>query len=394
MSFRRIVTGSFGLAAFSVSLLAMMGPGCGDESATEGEEQDVVPEGAQTPFDLAGLCDQNITRHAAVRAQELAEGVVRWQCGDRPGVDGPMGESDGRGQEYCEYHAISNGKAVTTFAEVDPSKKLYCYFTSVYMDVSVGDSRDKYLATELSKKENFGVPFDATLVRMDGQFNSRGAATTLVVDAMGVETDKNEDRQAACYLASVKYPDKAEKLKKLCRGVDLSKKSAWDKVAKLGAKVPKKTDAAYDQFKDLTACMTVDRLEHGGVDWRMSDPHISQVVVRANQECGCTYNALPDALEGFFQGTWSSKDALPPGCRRAKVGGQDYQQLTICEVPDSERGDLEINADYSENLLAFCNDRFGKDIVMTAPLRAVENAGSCTKSEGAFCSEFTKTAAK
>ena len=126
----------------------------------------------------------------------------------------------------------------------------------------------------------------------------------------------------------------------------------------------------------------------------MSDPHISQVVVRANQECGCTYNALPDQLEGFLQGTWSSQSALPPGCRRAKVGGQDYQQLTICEVPDSERSDLEINPDYSENLLAFCNDRFGKDIVMTAPLRVVENAGSCTNAEGAFCSEFTKTAAK
>lgn len=392
MNFGRAITGSFGFAAFSVALLAMSAPGCEEESAETGEEQNVVPEGAQTPFDLAGLCDQNIQRHAAVRAQELAEGVVRWQCGDRPGVDGPMGVRDGRGQEYCEYHAISNGKAVTTFAEADPSKKLYCYFTSVYLDVSVGDSRDKYLAAELSKPANFGVPFDASLVRMDGEFNSRGAATTLVGDAMGVESDKNEDRQAACYLASLKYPDKAEKLKKACRGVDLTNKSAWDKVYRLGARVPKSSDASYEGFKDLTACMTVDRLEHGGVDWRMSDPHISQVVVRANQECGCTYDALPDALEGFLQGTWSSQSALPPGCRRAKVNGEDYQQLTICEVPESERSDIEINPDYSENLLAYCNDRFGKDIVMTAPLRAVENAGSCTNKSGAFCSEFTKTA--
>src|SRR5688572_658771 len=93
---------------------------------------------------------------------------------------------------------------------------------------------------------------------------------------------------------------------------------------KLGARViTKQSDAGYDHFKDLTACMTVARLEHGGVDWRMSDPHISQVVVRANQECGCTYNELPNALEGFLQGTWSSKDALPPGCRRAKVDGKD-----------------------------------------------------------------------
>jgi hypothetical protein len=124
----------------------------------------------------------------------------------------------------------------------------------------------------------------------------------------------------------------------------------------------------------------------------MSDPHITQVVMRANQECNCTYTALPDALEGFLQGTWSSKDALPPGCRRAKVNGQDYQHIAICEVSDSERSDIEINPDYAENLPAFCNDRFGVDIVLTAPLRAIENPGSCTNKEGAFCSEFTKTA--
>ncbi len=392
MNFGRTAVGSLGFAVFSVAALAVSAPGCESESAETGEEQNVVPEGAQTPFDLAGLCEQNITRHAAVRAQELAEGVVRWQCGDRPGVDGEMGIADGRGQEYCEYHAISKGKAVTTFAEVDPSEKLYCYFTSVYMDVSQGDARDKYLATELGKPANFGVPFDDTLVRMDGQFNSRGAATTLVVDAMGVEGDKNEERQAACYLASLKFPEKAEKLKSLCRGVDLSKKSAWDKVYRQGARVPKSTDASYEEFKDLTACMTVGRLEHGGVDWRMSDPHIAQVVVRANQECGCTYSALPNELEGFLQGTWSSQTALPPGCRRAKVNGEDFQQLTICEVSDAEKSDLEVSAEYGENLLAFCNDRFGKDIVLTAPLRVVEDAGSCTTTTGTFCSEFTKTA--
>jgi hypothetical protein len=393
MNFGRTISGSLGVLSFSLLALGLVAPGCDEGDAETGDEQDVVPEGAQTPFDLAGLCEENITRHAAVKAQELAEGVVRWQCGDRPGVDGDMGTRDGRGQEYCEYHAIQNGKAITTYSEIDPNAKLYCYFTSVYLDVSVGDARDKKLAAELSKAANFGATFDPTLVRMDGEFNSRGAATTLVKDAMGVESDKNEDRQAACFLATLKYPEKAEKLKKACRGVDLSKKSAWDKAYKLGARViTKQSDPGYDHFKDLTACMTVDRLENGGVDWRMSDPHISQVVVRANQECGCTYNELPNELEGFLQGTWSSKDALPPGCRRAKVDGQDYQQLTICEVPASERSDLEVNPDYSENLLAFCNDRFGKDIVLTAPLRAVENAGSCTTTTGPFCSEFTKTA--
>ncbi len=388
MKLGRTVTGSFGVMTFSLLAMALVAPGC-EEDAETGDEQNVVPEGAQTEYDLAKLCDENITRHAAVRPQELAEGIVRWQCGDRPGVDGAMGTRDGRGQEYCEYHAISKGKSIDTFAEADPTAPLYCYFTSVYLDVTSTNARDQYLATQLSSAENFNAPFDVANVRMDGEFNSRGAATTLVADGMGVEGDKNHDRQAACYLASLKYPSKAEKLKSLCRGVDLSVKSAWDKVYRQGARVPKATDATYEQFKDMTACMSVSRLEHGGVDWRMSDPHIAQVVVRANQECGCTYNALPDALEGFLQGTWSSKDALPPGCRRAKVDGKDYQQVTICEIPASERSDLEVNADYSENLQAYCNERFGKDIVLTAPLRAVENPGSCTTKTGAFCSAFT-----
>jgi hypothetical protein len=138
--------------------------------------------------------------------------------------------------------------------------------------------------------------------------------------------------------------------------------------------------------------MSVGRLEHGGVDWRMSDPHIAQVVYRANNECGCTYDALPDGLDGFLQGTWSSATALPAGCKRVQVDGQDYQQMTICEIPDSERSDLETNLDYSENLQGYCNERFGEDIVLTAPLRAVEQAGSCSKTGSAFCKEFTKNA--
>jgi hypothetical protein len=227
---------------------------------------------------------------------------------------------------------------------------------------------------------------------MKGPFNSRGAATTLVKDAMAVEKSQNDERQAACFLKGLEDPSKAEKLKSLCDGKNLTSKTAWSKVTKLGVKVPSSTDPSYDHFRNLVACMSVGRLSNGGVDWRMSDPHITEVVVRANDECGCTYGELPTALEGFLQGTWSSKDALPPGCRRAKVAGKDYQQVTICEVPAAERGDLETNLDYSENLQAFCNDRFGKDIVLTAPLRAVENPGSCTTKTGAFCSEFTKSA--
>ncbi|NUP10413.1 MAG: hypothetical protein HOW73_30555 [Polyangiaceae bacterium] len=379
---------SIGVVLLAFGSLAVIAPGC--EGPESSDEQDVVPDNAQTPFDLAGLCSENIQRHITVRPQELSDGVVRWQCGDRPGVDG----KDDRGQEYCEYFPVSNGKRIETFAEADPAAPLQCFFTSVYMDVTEDTARDGYLAAELAKPENLGVEVDKDLVRMKGQFNSRGAATTLVVDSMDVKTSQNDQRQAACFLASADPANKAnaEKLKEACRGVKLTTSSAWTKAQELGARIPKSGEASYETWKDTVACMSVGRLSHGGVDWRMSDPHITQVVVRANDECGCTYNELPAELEGFLQGTWSSADALPAGCRRAKVEGSDYMQMTICDVPESERSDLETNLDYSENLQAYCNDRFGKDIVLTAPLRAVEKAGSCSKATSAFCKEFTENA--
>lgn len=138
--------------------------------------------------------------------------------------------------------------------------------------------------------------------------------------------------------------------------------------------------------------MTVSDLANGGVDWRMSDPHIAQVAVRAKNECGCEYTGDLSVLQGFPMGTWSSESALPPGCRRAKIGGKDSNVYTICEVSAGQRSDLETSLDYQDNLSAFCNDTFGKDVVMTAPLRAIEVPGSCKIKEGAFCSEFTKTA--
>jgi len=368
---------------FASAFVALTAVGC--ESIGTGDEEDVVPAGSTSPWELAGLCQENITRHAGVRQQELADGVVRWQCGDRPGVDGAD-----RGQEYCEYHAVSNGKIITTYDQIDQTKPLYCFFSSVYLDND--PKRDTTLATELSKAANLNAKIPATMVRMKGQFNSRGAATTLVSDAMAVPTDVNDQRQAACFLYGVNNPTKAASLEKACKGKNLATKTGWTKVTKLGVTIPKEGDATYEAYRDLVSCMSVGRLGNGGVDWRMSDPHITQVVVRANDECGCSYNALPTALEGFLQGTWSSKDALPPGCRRVKVAGADYQQMTICEVPKPEIGDLATSLDYSENLDGFCNERFGTNIVLTAPLRAVENPGSCTTKTGAFCSAFTKTA--
>jgi len=248
MTFVRSAAGTFSVGFFSMFAVALMGPGCESDETETGDEQNVVPTGSDTPFELAGLCQENIQRHITVRPQELTDGVVRWQCGDRPGVDG----IDDRGQEYCEYFAVSNGKRVDNFADADPAKPLACFFTSVYLDVAPGTTRDAALATALGKKENLNAKVDKGLVRMKGQFNSRGAATTLVSDSVGVAKDKNDERQAACFLASIDPANKAnaEKLKDACNGKDLSVTSAWTKATKLGAKIPKTTATNYEMYKD------------------------------------------------------------------------------------------------------------------------------------------------
>jgi hypothetical protein len=118
MSARRI----FAFSTIS-ALVATLAMGCSSATTEEEEEvsvDDITPDSAQTVWALAELCDGNITRHSAVKAQETAQGVVRWQCGDREGVDGELD----RGQEYCEYMAISDGKKVTTASQIVKGKPL------------------------------------------------------------------------------------------------------------------------------------------------------------------------------------------------------------------------------------------------------------------------------
>ena len=105
MSARRI----FAFSTIS-ALVATLAMGCSSATTEEEEEvsvDDITPESAQTVWALAELCDGNITRHSAVKAQETAQGVVRWQCGDREGVDGePLvergGDRRGLGNPRCE----------------------------------------------------------------------------------------------------------------------------------------------------------------------------------------------------------------------------------------------------------------------------------------------------
>ncbi|HRG99764.1 MAG TPA: hypothetical protein PLR99_26140 [Polyangiaceae bacterium] len=403
------------LSVLCVSALATtLALGCSSAPVEEGDDgtsvDDITPESAATIWTLAELCDSNITRHSAVKAQETAAGVVRWQCGDRDGVDGELD----RGQEYCEYMAVSNGRKITKATEITKGKPLQCLFTSVYSDVD-GQSQydasgkntyssgaiDGELAAALSTKENLDASIDPKLVRMKGRFNTRGAATTLIADSMRLSAEKGTtkerayQRAAACYLASkTATPENRAKLKSICERNGLASSKNWKSVEALGVKVAAANTEGYEPQQSMYACMSVNRLQNGGVDWRMSDPHITEIVVRASLECGCRYDALPTALGGFLQGTWAAADKLPPGCRRAKLkDGTESQQLTICDVPAQRVAELENDFDYSENLSKLCNEMYGKDIVMTAPARAVEKAGSCVyKTASAFCADWTKGA--
>lgn len=407
MSARRI----FAFSTIS-ALVATLAMGCSSATTEEEEEvsvDDITPDSAQTVWALAELCDGNITRHSAVKAQETAQGVVRWQCGDREGVDGELD----RGQEYCEYMAISDGKKVTTASQIVKGKPLQCLFTSVYSDVddqtrfdqngknTYSGAIDGELAQALSSKENLNATVDPKLVRMKGQFNTRGAATTLIRDSINLSVDKGKSKElayvraAACFLASKSAnPETKAKLKAACERNGLATSKNWKVAEGLGAKVAAANTPGYEEQQSMYSCMSVNRLQNGGVDWRMSDPHITEIIVRASLECGCKYDALPSALPGFLQGTWSAADKLPPGCRRAKLkDGTESQQLTICEIPATRVAELENDFDYGENLSKLCNDTFGKDIVMTAPARAVEKPGTCTlKTASAFCADWTKGA--
>ncbi len=107
-------------------------------------------------------------------------------------------------------------------------------------------------------------------------------------------------------------------------------------------------------------------------------------VTRAVAECGTQYVGIPDAVEGFTFTGWTNK-ALPSACRFAQVDGKEYKHLVICEASTSEVSNLAFKAQWKNDLTQFCRDRFAQDIVMQAPIRALQTAGS---QSGNFCSIY------
>jgi len=368
-----------------------------DDGSETGDEQDVVPASAKTPYDQAGVCAKIFERHKTIKDPDLKDGYIRWACGDVPGVTGVD-----RGQEYCEYQAVSAGKAVKTVSELKAGASLTCVFTSVYQDVK-GVAFDgssyapnkatldygKKLATAMATKENLGVTTDPNLELMHVGFNSRSAATDLVTQCATPGDLTNELRQAACWQAGVANPANASKLKTLCRGRNLADEARWAKVVALGAKVA--TDAKDPNFEtqhDIAGCVHTIKF-FPSTAWRNSDPTICARVTRATNECSCGYVAIPDAVEGFTFTGWTNS-ALPTGCRYAKVDGKDYQHVVICQASSAEVEDMPLNPSYANDLQEFCHQRFANDLVMRAPLRALQKPGSC-KAETSFCSAYAGT---
>ena len=365
-------------------MLAIAGCAASGSGADTGDEQDVVPQEAKTFFDQAGVCDAVFQRHAAIRESDMRDGLLRWECGDVPGVTGTD-----LGQEYCEYRATSGGKVVARTSELKDGK-LACLFTAVYADVKSTDAETtkygKTLADALADPANLGAAADPELPVMKVGFNSRSAATSLIHDcehnANGAPAD--EARQAACYDAFVHEKDAKKKaqLQTACRGKNLTPDAAFQKVQALGVKVAVPGDANYEFQRDIAACLRTKAAK--GVTWRNSDPMICARVSRAVHECKVDFAPIPDTIEGFTFTGWTNR-AIPAGCRYAKVDGKDYAHLVICEASSADVDDLDTNPAWKDNLQQFCHDRFANDLVMQAPIRALQRSGT---QDGAFCKLF------
>jgi hypothetical protein len=420
--------------------------GCSSSQGGDtGDEQDVIPQTTNNLFDQSEVCSLILKRHAGVRDVDLRDGDIRWNCADVPGVtsldlakcqaskkalsdfksslsgkkptqadkdkiaslaDDANRQCQGYGQEYCEYHAVANGSSITKLDQAN-GKGFACVFTSVFQDAQPKDD----LSAAMSDAKNLGVKADATVVQMQVGFNSNGAATALIRDcrsqsnadlqvadertgemrnrtaAEKAATQKalvDEPRQAACWMAANADASKHDQLMKLCKSVDLSNDANWKKVEAAGVKVSAAGDADYEAQRDLAACLGSKRA--GGVIWRNSDNMICGRTMRASGECGCDFDPIPDAFNGFILAGWTN-DQLPTGCRYAQVGGADFQNIAICQVAQSEIDDLD-GTPQANDLQGFCHDRFSKDIVMKAPVRAaLEKKGSCSSAPG-FCAEY------
>jgi hypothetical protein len=399
-------------------LFVLLAIGCSSaaQDPSTGDDQNVVPAAATTLFDQANVCDQLLARHDGVRDADLKAGILRWDCADVRGVTNPD-----RGQEYCEYQAVANGKEITQASQLQTGAKLSCLFTSVYSDVKDGDSkaatakwRDT-VATALATPENLGVTVDSKLAIMNLGFNSRGAADALIETCRDTAKstpldDKSADvRLAAAFQAVQAGGEHAQEITNLAKTAsgcskdsggnitkckaDLSQEATFAKITALGVKVAQPGDANYERQRDIAACLRVDAEvspgQTNGVPWRNSDPNICGRVSRATSECGTVWpdgalDAVPGGFDGFLFTGWTG--TLPAGCRFMKMDGKDYSNVVICDATEQQTNSLRFSQSFAHDVQAFCHDTFAQNIAMVAPLKAVATKAGST--DTAFCSAF------
>lgn len=384
---------------FASLLLAFTTAAC---AATEAEpeigadEEDILPVKGVPPtptstFDQARTCINVLKARAGFREIDLQEGVLRWNCGDVNGVTVPD-----LGQEYCEFHAVLNGRIVDRkVAKLKSTDVVECLFTSVFADAKgEGEPTDAYeatLAPQIAAQLRNATKIDPAATVMQVGFNTREAATVLVDDCAGLgrrEKNLDADRQAACAIAWTQTTDEGKRaaLEKACKGVDLSKEAAFTKLKSLGVE-PKADD---ENERDVAACALVKSAPNGGVGWRNSDPSICARAARAAR-CGYDFAAIPEAFTGFELKGWTNRDALPVGCRYLEAdegeGRKKSSHLVVCAA---SRADVDEYNRARKPLQMMCRDKFGTNLAMQAPLRALakKNPNAASKETPAFCAAF------
>jgi hypothetical protein len=360
MSIRSLI-----VSGFAGSLVLAGCAASGNDVA--GDEGYLTPVNPKTVDDQRKVCVDRIKENGAFRTKDIDIGVVRWKCGDVQGVTG-----HDLGQEYCEFHAVQDGKVVDKPSGGMKPDNVECVFTGVYNDVkgdpgssanaAFGDKLNKALTEDDTNnlKNAKGVKLPALgsnpFTIMNAGANGRFAATTLLHDCTKAVTENKPNR------------DRVSAVKDGCNADGTS------------------------CAKDVEACTLI--VGHGE-GFRNSDPVICGRAARGAL-CGASYADLPAALDGFIMTDWEadvgqavaaftgkSKTAptAPARCRYATVDGKPYLHMLIC-TPDASEVRSAI---VSGSVQKMCSDVFGPKIAMTAPLGLVAKLGSV---KDPFCDEF------
>jgi hypothetical protein len=426
------------------TFLAIAGCATTADEDIDSQEGAATPKASKNTFEQVKVCDNLFKNRSAFRENDLNDGVLRWMCGDVPGVtiskcedrldkiaarerasivdderDSALTEcGDGFGQEYCEYNAVSEGNVVNTRATAKRLKAsvlnkeggVECVFTSVHSDVRrpkdlPDDAED--LETPKYHKELANNELKASLtdpIRPEGiegrvagmkqSVNSRSAADTLIADCsnLGKSGDeklhKNAERAVLCFNAWAAATNAAEKkrLQNACSGKDLSDDRNWN--------ATRLTEQPLSEIdKDLAACTMIQKAEHGGVDWRNSDPTICARTYRATRECGVTFKPIGEVasdFQGFEMQSWTSRGSVPDNCRYATVAGKEFRNIVVCKPNPTE---VRTIVTAGKSLQEFCSQKFGKNVAMIAPIGALSILRSA-KTETPFCAEFVAGARK